>query len=105
MNDHGRPGPVTPGAAGAHVGSGEGAFWPTCDDVLDGAVLALVHGPVVFGLTLTQLCNQFLLLLPLLLGLDLNRWDIYTVHCLTRLITKLFIEKSTSDMFLSAQLR
>lgn len=44
----------------------------SCDDVLNGAVLALVHRPVVFGLPLAQLCNQLVLLLPLLLGLDLG---------------------------------
>lgn len=48
------------------------AACPTCDDVLDGAVLPLVHRSVVFGLPFAQLCDQLLLLLPLLLGLDLH---------------------------------
>lgn len=45
---------------------------PTCDDVFDGAVLALVDGPVLLGLPPAQLCDQLVLLLPLLLGLDLQ---------------------------------
>lgn len=60
------------------------SVWPTCDDVLNSAILALIHGPMVLGLPLAQLCNQLLLLMPLLLGLDLNkhREDIWTVPCI-----------------------
>ena len=73
MNDHGHPRPGTTGAAGTHTGSFYGLVWPTCDDVLNSAILPLVHGPVVFGLPLAQLCDQLLLLMPLLLGLDLHQ--------------------------------
>lgn len=30
---------------------------PTCDDVLNGTILPLVHGPVLLGLAPPQLCN------------------------------------------------
>lgn len=45
---------------------------PTCDDVLDGAILALIDGPVLLGLPPAELCDQLVLLLPLLLRLDLH---------------------------------
>lgn len=56
-----------------HRGPGGTPACPTCDDVLDGAVLALVDGPVLLGLPPPQLGDQLVLLLPLLLGLDLQR--------------------------------
>lgn len=72
VDDHSHPQPGDTGAA-AHVGPFNGSFWPTWDDVLDGAVFAFVHRSMVFGLPLSQLCNQLLLLMPLLLGLDLHQ--------------------------------
>lgn len=45
---------------------------PTCDNVLDGAVFALVNGTVVFGLSAPQLSDEFMLLLPFLLSLHLR---------------------------------
>lgn len=50
---------MTPGVQGSGTGG-------TCDDVLDGPVLALVHVPVVLDLAAPQLRDQ-LLLLPLAL--------------------------------------
>lgn len=73
VNDHSHPEPGNAGAAGTHMGTFYSSVWPTCDDVLNGAILALVHGPVVFGLPPAQFCNQLVLLLPLLLGLDLDQ--------------------------------
>lgn len=73
MDDYSHLRPGAAGTAGAHKGAIKGTVWPTCDDVLDSAVLALIHGPVVFGLPLTQLCYQLMLLLSLLMGLNLNR--------------------------------
>ena len=76
--DHQRHG--GPGSLGASTGplaprntrAPRGTLCPTCDDVLYGPVLALVHGPVLFSLPLPQLCDQLLLLLLLLVGLDLE---------------------------------
>lgn len=71
MDDHIHLLLLTRAASGGRAGAFAAAC-PTCDDVLDGAVFPLVHRSVVFGLPLAQLCDQLLLLLPLLLGLDLN---------------------------------
>ena len=100
VDDHSHPRPGTTRVAGTHMGSFKSAVWPTCDDVLYSAILALVHGPVVFGLPLAQLCDQLLLLLPLLLGLDLNRRreDICTVHCAFWHGTKLYLALSKQLM-------
>lgn len=46
-------------------------MFPTCDDVLNGAVFALVDRTVVFGLSPSQLSDELMLLLPLLLSLHL----------------------------------
>lgn len=73
VDDHSHPQPGNTGAAGTHVGSFNNPVWPTCDNVFNSAVLALVHRPVVFGLPPAQLCNQLLLLVPLLLGLNLKQ--------------------------------
>lgn len=47
-------------------------MFPTCDDVLDGAVFALVDWAVVFGLSSSQLSDELVLLVPLLLSLYLE---------------------------------
>lgn len=47
VEDNSRSGPGATRAVSVSA-----AVWPTCDDVLYRAVLALVHGPVVFGLSL-----------------------------------------------------
>lgn len=67
MDDHG------------HQGPGGAPPCPTCDDVLDGAVLALVDGPVLLGLAAAQLGDQLVLLLPLLLGLDLEQQRVFRI--------------------------
>lgn len=73
MNDHSHPQPGNTGAAGMRTDSLYSSVWPTCDDVFNSAILALVHGPVVFGLPPAQLRDQLVLLMPLRLGLDLNQ--------------------------------
>lgn len=47
-------------------------MFPTCDDVLNGAVFALIDRAVVFGLSPSQLGDELVLLLPLLLSLHLQ---------------------------------